>query len=114
MIMFSCVMSIHMELVDAVLEVLRLQNRHIPVIQCPKCLTFHIVLWFLVFTGHNIIASLATAFFLSYIAIWLDLFLGLMDYYYEHIYKRIPEEGGIYHSEGNRKSEGKDNSLSKV
>ena len=114
MIMFSCVMAIHMGLVDAVLEVLRLQNRHIPVIQCPKCLTFHAVLWFLVFTGHNIIVSLATAFLAAYIAIWLDLFLGLMDFCYEHIYKRIPEEGGIYHSESNRESEGKDNSLSKV
>ena len=114
MIMFSCVMAIHMGLVDAVLKVLRIQDRNIPIIQCPKCLTFHAVLWFLVFTGHSIIVSLATAFFLSYIAIWLDLFLGLLDYYYEHIYKRIPEEGGIFHSEGNRKSEGKDNSLSKV
>lgn len=111
MIMFSCVMAIHMGLVDAVLEVLRLQNRSIPVIQCPKCLTFHAVLWFLVFTDHNIIVSLATAFLAAYIAIWLDLFLGLMDYCYEHIYKRIPEEGGIYHSESNRKSEDKDNSL---
>ena len=114
MIGFSCVMSIHMGLMDAVLEVLRLQNRHIPVIQCPKCLTFHAVLWFLVFTGHNIIVSLATAFFLSYIAIWLDLFLGLMDYCYEHIYKRIPEEGGIYHSDDDRQSKGKDNTLPKV
>ena len=111
MIMFSCVMAIHMGLVDAVLEVLRLQNRNIPVIQCPKCLTFHAVLWFLIFNGHNIIVSLATAFLSSYIAIWLDLFLGLMDNCYEHIYKRIPEEGGIYHSESNRKSEGKDNTL---
>ena len=113
MIMFSCVMAIHMGLVDAVLKVLRLQNRNIPVIQCPKCLTFHAVLWFLILTGENVILSLATAFLTSYIAIWFDLFLGLMDVWYEDIYNRIPEEdgGATVHHQNNRQSTGEGDTL---
>ena len=113
MIMFSCVMAIHMGLVDAVLEVLRLQNRNIPVIQCPKCLTFHAVLWFLVLTGENVILSIATAFLTSYLAIWFDLLLGIMDYYYERIYKRTSEESRLY-DQDNRQSTGEGDTLPKV
>lgn len=113
MIMFSCVMAIHMGLVDAVLEVLRLQNRHIPVIQCPKCLTFHAVLWFLILTGENVILSLATAFLTSYLAIWFDLLLGIMDYYYERIYKRTSEESRLY-DQDNRQSTGEGDTLPQV
>ena len=113
MIMFSCVMAIHMGLMDAVLKVLRIQDRNIPIIRCPKCLTFHAVLWYLVSTGANVILAVATAFLASYIAIWFDLFLGLMDVWYEDIYNRIPEEDGgtTVHHQNDRKSEGKDNTL---
>lgn len=113
MIMFSCVMAIHMELVDAVLKVLRIQDRNIPIIRCPKCLTFHAVLWYLVSTGANVILAVATAFLTSYIAIWFDLFLGLMDVWYEDIYNRIPEEdgGATVHHQNDRQSKGKDNTL---
>ena len=102
MIAFVCVMAIHMELIDAILKVYGIEDRQIPVIRCPKCLSFQSVLWFLVFTGHNIIASLATAFLASYIAIWLDLCLGLMDMWYEDIIKRISEGEGtteIHHKD---------------
>ena len=113
MIMFSCVMAIHMGLMDAVLKVLRIQDRNIPIIRCPKCLTFHAVLWYLVSTGANVILAVATAFLASYIVIWFDLFLGLMDVWYEDIYNRIPEEDGgtTVHHQNDRKSEGKDNTL---
>lgn len=116
MIMFSCVMAIHMGLMDAVLKVLRIQDRNIPIIRCPKCLTFHAVLWYLVSTGANVILAVATAFLTSYIAIWFDLFLGLMDVWYEDIYNRIPEEDGgtTVHHQNDRQSKGKDNTLPKV
>ena len=90
-IAFSCVMFTHMGLVDAMLRVYGIEDRGVPVITCPKCLSFQCVLWFLVLTGHNIIHSIATAFLASYVSIWFDLFLGLMDYLYEYIYKRINE-----------------------
>lgn len=102
MITFICVMAIHMGLIDAILRAYGIEDRQIPVIRCPKCLSFHSVLWFLVLTGHNIIASLATAFLASYTAVWLDLYLGLMDMWYEDISKRITEDSGdseIHHED---------------
>jgi hypothetical protein len=116
MIGFSCVMSIHMEMMDAVLKVLRIQDRNIPIIRCPKCLTFHAVLWYLVSTGVNVILAIATAFITSYIAIWFDLFLGLMDVWYEDIYNRIPEEDGgtKVHHQNNRQSTGEGDTLPQV
>jgi len=113
MITFSCVMFIHMELVDALLKVYGVEDRNVPIITCPKCLSFQCVFWFLLLTGHNVIVCIATAFFASYCAIWFDLLLGLMDSWYEHIYKRITEESGLHHSD-NRQSTGEDNALPKV
>ena len=110
MITFSCVMFIHMELVDALLKVLDMEDKDIPIITCPKCLSFQCVFWFLLLTGHNVIVCIATAFLASYCAIWFDLFLGLMDIWYEHIYKRISEESGLLHSD-NRQPESEDGSL---
>ena len=90
-IMFSCVMFIHMGLVDAVLGVCKIQKQ-LPIITCPKCLSFHCVLWYLLFVSHDVILSVAAAFLSSYIAVWLDLFLGIMDVCYERIYRRITEK----------------------
>lgn len=84
-------MAIHMGLVDAVLKFYGIEDKDIPIIRCPKCLTFWAVLLFLVLTRHNVILSLATSFLASYVGIWLDLLLGKMDVWYEDIYKQISE-----------------------
>ena len=89
-ITFSCVMFIHLGLVDAILSVYGIEDR-VPIVTCPKCLTFWSVLCFLTFSGHNIIMSVAIAFLACYVAIWFDLFLGYMDRLYENIYNRISE-----------------------
>lgn len=90
-IMFSCTMFIHMGLVDAVLRVYGIEDKEVPILTCPKCLTFWSALAFLVLTKHNIIHSVAISFLASYCAIWLDLLLGLMDVWYEKFYDRISE-----------------------
>lgn len=95
MIAFSCVMAIHMGLIDAILKVYGIQDKEIPIIRCPKCLTFQSVLWFMVlFTSYNVIICVATAFLTSYLAIWFDLLLGILWSYYERIYNNLSEEGG--------------------
>ena len=71
--MTSCVMAIHLGLVDAVLKFYGIEDKDIPIIRCPKCFTFWAVLLFLVLTRHNVILSLATSFLASYVGIWLDL-----------------------------------------
>ena len=97
-------MAIHMGLVDAVLKFYGIEDKDIPIIRCPKCLTFWAVLLFLVLTRHNVILSLATSFLASYVGIWFDLLLGKMDVWYEYIYKRISEgeDPTEVHHENNR------------
>lgn len=90
-ILISCVLVIHMGLIDAILKVYGIEKKDVPIIRCPKCLTFQCVLWFLILTRHNVLLSVATSFLTSYVAIWFDLFLGQMDIWYERIYKRISE-----------------------
>ena len=102
-IAFSCVMFIHLGLVDAILSVYGIEDK-VPIVTCPKCLTFWSVLCFLFLTGNNIIHSIAIAFLASYAAIWFDLFLGFMDRLYEDIYNRISEPNDTeIHNQDNRR-----------
>lgn len=91
MIMFACVMAIHMGLIDAILDAYNAKSKEIPIITCPKCLSFHCVLWYLILTRHNVIHSIVASFLASYCAIWFDLLLGQLDLWYERIYKKISE-----------------------
>lgn len=111
-IITSCVMFIHMGLVDEVLALFGLR-KDLPIVTCPKCLTFHCVLWFLFLTGHNVIHTVAVSFLASYCAIWLDMFLSIMDKCYVYIYRKLSEDGGLFHQR-DRESTGEDNALPKV
>ena len=112
-IVLSCVMAIHMGLIDAILKTCKMDGMEIPIIRCPKCLSFHCVLWFLIITGHKVIYGLAAAFLASYVAIWLDLLFGLIDCAYEDLYNRISEGDNTseVHHKDNRQSTGEDNPL---
>lgn len=116
-IVFSCVMAIHMGLVDAILDAYGVKT-NIPVITCPKCASFWTVLTFLIVTGHNVIHSVAASFLASYSAVWFDLALGQMDVLYERVYNRISKASdkgdAAVHNKENRKRTGKDNSMPKV
>lgn len=117
MILFVCVMAIHMELVDAILGVLRI-TRRVPIITCPKCAVFWSVLFYALCKSSDILLDIATSFLASYLAVWFDLYLGYMQNCYEKIYKEISkEESGAtteVHHKNNRKRKGKDVVLPKV
>lgn len=85
----SCVLAIHMGLVDAVGEALHYRFR---IISCTKCLTF----WSTLVTGllrrHGVIVSVATAFLLAYLAMWLDLALAWVAGHYNRWYEKINAE----------------------
>ena len=103
MIVFAGVMAIHMGLVDAILSAYNAEDKDIPIVTCPKCLSFHAVLWYLILTRHNVIHSVAASFLASYCAIWFDLFLGQLDMWYERFYRQISEGGDTQvHHESNR------------
>lgn len=82
----SCVLANHMGLISAVEEVIK---RKLPIVNCVKCFTFWSVLIFCLFSSLDVITSVAISFFLSYIAIWLELFFGFIDSCYEKIYNAI-------------------------
>jgi hypothetical protein len=118
LIMFSCVMSIHMGLIDAFIEAYNTKNTDVPIITCPKCLTFWCVLAYMIISKGDVVHSIATSFLASYTAIWLDLLLGKLDGIYEKIFADIrkderPDDTPVLYEEG-RDNEGEDDALPKV
>lgn len=88
MIMFSCVAVNHLGLVAAIEDIVR---RPLPIVNCPKCLTFWSVLaymiWHMGFT--DMPKSVATSFLFSYLSIWLQLLFSLIDRLFSILYDKI-------------------------
>ena len=86
MLMASVTLANHMGLVGAAEKVTR---RKFKIISCSKCSTFWTVLIYLLFMGNHFVTSIATAFALSYTAIWFELLLGYLSNIYESAYDKI-------------------------
>ena len=86
MLMFACVSANHLGLVGAVEDVLGVK---LPIINCPKCSTFWTTLLYMVFSTHDVILSVATSFLVSYLALWLELGMGMTDILYNRLYDTI-------------------------
>lgn len=82
-VIFGCVAANHLGLVSA-FE--RLVKRDIPILNCPKCLTFWTSL-VVCFPAHSLISTIAIAFAASYVAIWLELAMGILDNFYLYLYE---------------------------
>lgn len=82
----ACTLVNHLGLVDAVEGVI---NRKLPVVNCPKCLTFWSGLAYLLFNRMPVIQSIAIALLMSYAALWLWLSMGYLDSLYNWIYGKI-------------------------
>lgn len=93
-ILFSSVAINHLGLVAAVEEVIA---RPLPVINCPKCLSFWATLTYGCSVCCDSIAALPSALprlfalslFCAWLAIWLDLAMGIIDQLYLYIYGKI-------------------------
>ena len=92
-IVFVCTAANHMGLIPAIESAIR---HRLPVLNCIKCLTFWSVLVygiavanFSLFTLHSSLTVLAISFLSSWSAIWLDLFMGMIDHLYIKIYEQI-------------------------
>lgn len=88
MIMFSCVSVNHLGLVAAIEDIVR---RPLPVINCPKCLTFWCVLaYMLSHVGlEDVPKSVAASFLFAYLSLWLQLLLALTDRLFNMLYDKI-------------------------
>ena len=94
MIVFSATAANHLELVAAAESVIR---HRLPILNCPKCAAFWLVLIYgcllccdsIVALPQVIPGILATAFLSAWSAIWLDLLMGTIDQLYTKLYDTI-------------------------
>ena len=90
-IVFSCVTANHLGLVSKIEEI---YGESLPVVNCPKCFSFWSVMAYgmvYCFSNGDIspIMVLAISFLSAYFALWLELFMGYIDYLYSRIYDTI-------------------------
>ena len=86
MLTFSSVTANHLGLIAAAEKILK---RSLPVLNCPKCCTFWLVLLSTVLTGWNMVSALATSFLCAYLALWLNLFFAFIDKQFDLLYDKI-------------------------
>lgn len=88
MILFSCVAVNHLGLVATIEGIVK---HRIPIINCPKCLTFWAVMAYglLEIGFSNIPLVLAVGFLCSYLSKWLHLFFAYIDKLFDRFYDTI-------------------------
>ena len=97
-IVFVCVTANHLGLIAAASGVFFKKRRTLPIISCPRCLTFWTTLAYGIATvpcasPQGLIAAmprmLAVSFLCAYLAIWLELAEGFIDHLYNYVYGKI-------------------------
>ena len=98
MILFSCVAMNHLGLIHAIEGVLSFK---IPIVNCPRCISFWCTLAFLVLSHHRLIVSVATSFLCAATAPWIDLMMGYIDIKFNSLYDKIfPTDEDAHHEKG--------------
>lgn len=75
-----------MGLSDAIQEFIEVR---LGILSCVKCLTFWVVLTYLILHRMRIVQAVPASFILSYLALWLDLGLSALNKIYNEQYKQI-------------------------
>ena len=97
-IVFACTTVNHLGLIGAAIGVFFKKRRTLPILSCPKCLTWWTLMaygTFLMATHRygvdlsDVIRWLAISFLASYFALWLELAEGGIDKLYDYIYVKI-------------------------
>ena len=90
MITFSAVAANHLGLVAAIERTVK---HRLPIINCPKCLAFWMVLGYGMSTGFDLFVDIyekvAVALLAAWAAIWLELAMGFIDKLYLKAYEQI-------------------------
>jgi hypothetical protein len=86
-IVFVCTAANHLGLIQAIQTVTKCHQ--LPVVSCVKCFSFWAVLCYCLVGGLSVITSLAISFLCAWSAIWLDLFMGIIDHLYIKVYEKI-------------------------
>ena len=86
MLVLSATLVNHLGLIEAIEGVAKME---IPIVNCPKCLSFWSVLIYSLLVGMPPIASVAVSFMCAYAALWLVLLYGYIDTLYNKCYENI-------------------------
>lgn len=86
MILLSCTAANHLGLIGAIEQKAGIE---LPVVNCAKCLSFWCTLFYMCVSGKGIVVSFAVSFLNSYLATWLELGMGYIDYLYIKCYDKI-------------------------
>lgn len=100
-IVFAATAVNHLELIATIERIIK---HSLPVINCPKCLTFWSVFAYGIATvpyiSLQIVARmLAISLLCSYLAIWLELLMYAIDTLYNRIYVKIENISQEHHDE---------------
>ena len=95
-IVFASVTVNHLGLIAAFERTIR---HRLPILNCPKCLTFWSVLLYGLASGNYSppfreglgvgLRLLAISILCSYLAVWLELLEGIIDKLYDYVYRKI-------------------------
>ena len=90
-IVIACTAANHLGLISAIEDVI---GKRIPVLNCCKCASFWSVLIYgccciATYGTCRIVTVLAISFLCANLAIWLELIMGIVDYYYNKVYGKI-------------------------
>jgi hypothetical protein len=86
-IVFACTAANHLGLIQAIQMVTKCNQ--LPIISCVKCFSFWTVLCYCLIGGSGVITSFAISFLCAWSAVWLDLFMGIIDHLYIKVYEKI-------------------------
>lgn len=89
MLVFTAVMINHLGLIEEIEKVIK---HEIPIVNCCKCFSFWLVLAYMLFNEYSVINSIATSFLCAWLATWIELLMGVIDYYYTKIYENFYSE----------------------
>ena len=105
-IVFVCTAVNHLGLIKAVIGVFFKKRETLPIVSCPKCLSFWSVMTYGVaeanyslFTLNSSLRLLAIALLCSYLALWLNLIMYAIDTLYNRIYGKIEDYNQEYDNE---------------
>ena len=84
--MFAFTAANHLGLVSKLESII---GHPIPIVNCPKCSTFWSTLIYMLIASRDIIGGIAMSFFFAYLAIWVELAMGVADCIYMDIYEKI-------------------------
>lgn len=86
MILLSCTAANHLGLIGAIEQKTGIE---LPVVNCARCFSFWCTLLYMFVSENRMVVSFAVSFINSYLAIWLELGMGYIDYLYNKCYDKI-------------------------